>query len=681
MIKVTVDNKDIMVDEGITVLQACELAGKEIPRFCYHDRLSIAGNCRMCLVEVEKSLKPVASCAMPVTEGMVIRTDTSLVKKARNGVMEFLLINHPLDCPICDQGGECDLQDQAIGYGYKLSRYSEHKRAVKEKYMGPLVKTIMTRCIHCTRCIRFATEIAGVEELGAINRGENMEITTYLEKSMTSELSANVIDLCPVGALTSKPYEFKSRPWELSKTETIDVMDSMGANIRVDTLGEKVMRILPRVNDELNEEWISDKTRYACDGLSMQRLDQPYRKIDGILQPCTWDEAFSEIKNKVENIGNDELSAVIGDLVDTDTLFAFSELVNSLQIKHVDCFQNGGNLKINSRSDYLFNTSITGIEESDFVLLIGTNLRKEAPLINSRIRKNWLSNKKLGIALIGKQIDLTYPYEYLGNSPNALVDLLRGRSKIYERLINAKKPMLILGEGAIARKNGLEIHDTAKQIAEKFNMIQDNWNGFNFLPAGIARTSALDFGLYPKREESRISKILNSIEKGKIKCIFLLSADELSTELLKEKKDLFVIYQGSHGDSGARCADVILPGCAYTEKDSIYVNLEGRVQFAKRAAHPPGKAMIDWKIINNLSQYVGSDLGFNDVQDLRNQMTEKYQYLSQMDTLEKFNWIKTRPNLIEDSDPFEEIFDNFYLTNPIARASRTMIECSKLNKK
>ena len=681
MIKVTVDNKEITVDEGITILQACELAGKEIPRFCYHDRLSIAGNCRMCLVEVEKSLKPVASCAMPVAEGMIIRTDSSLVKKARNGVMEFLLINHPLDCPICDQGGECDLQDQAIGYGYKLSRYSEHKRAVKEKYMGPLVKTIMTRCIHCTRCIRFATEVAGVEELGAINRGEDMEITTYLEKSMTSELSANVIDLCPVGALTSKPYEFKSRPWELSKTETIDVMDSMGANIRVDTLGEKVMRILPRVNDELNEEWISDKTRYACDGLSMQRLDRPYRKIDGILQSCTWDEAFSEIKNKVKNISNDALSAVIGDLVDTDTLFAFSELVNSLQINHVDCFQNGGNLKVNSRSDYLFNTSIAGIEESDFVLLIGTNLRKEAPLINSRIRKNWLNNKKLGIALIGKQIDLTYPYEYLGNSPNALVDLLRGRSQIYERLINAKKPMLILGEGAIARKNGLEIHDTAKQIAEKFNMIQDNWNGFNFLPSGIARTSALDFGLYPKQEESRIGRILNSIEKGKIKLIFLLSADELSTELLKEKKDLFVIYQGSHGDSGAKCADVILPGCAYTEKDSIYVNLEGRVQFAKRAAHPPGKAMIDWEIINNLSKYVGSDLGFNNVEELRDQMTEKYQYLSQIDTLEKFNWIKTRPNLIEDNEPFEEIFDNFYLTNPIARVSRTMIECSKLHKK
>ena len=580
MPKLTIDDVEIEVPDGITVLQACELAGVEIPRFCYHERLSVAGNCRMCLVEVAPGPpKPAASCALPVGEGMTVKTNSPMVKKAREGVMEFLLINHPLDCPICDQGGECDLQDQAMGYGAGQSRYDENKRAVTDKYMGPLVKTQMTRCIHCTRCIRFATEVAGVEELGATGRGESMEVGTYIEKTLTSELSANIIDLCPVGALTSKPYAFTARPWELTKTETVDVMDAVGSNIRVDTRGSEVMRVLPINHDDVNEEWISDKTRYACDGLKRQRLDTPYVKRDGTLQPASWDEAFAAIAKKVKGKAGNRVAAIAGDLVDCESMLALKDLMTALGSPNIDCRQDGAKIG-GVRSGYVFNSSIAGIDEADAILLIGTNPRWEAPIINARIRKRFISGK-LKVGVVGPQVDLTYKTDYLGAGPQTLTEIANGSHAFCDVLKNAERPMLIVGQGALSRDDGAAVLAAARKVAEGCGLIKDGWNGFNVLHTAASRVGGLDLGLLPSDGGRDVAGILAGATAGDIEVVYLLGADEIDASSLGTA---FVIYQGHHGDAGAHRADVILPGAAYTEKNGTYVNTEGRVQRGWRCA-------------------------------------------------------------------------------------------------
>ena len=581
MPKVKVDGIEVEVESGTTVLQACEIAGKEIPRFCYHERLSIAGNCRMCLVEMEKSPKPVASCAMPVAEGQVIYTNTEMVKKAREGVMEFLLINHPLDCPICDQGGECDLQDQSVKYGGGSSRYDLNKRSVKEKYMGPLIKTQMNRCIHCTRCIRFAEEIAGVPDLGAINRGENMEITTFLEKTVDSELSANVIDLCPVGALTSKPYAFEARPWELTKTETIDVMDAVGSNIRVDTKGWEVKRILPRVNEDINEEWISDKTRYACDGLLTNRIDQPYIRKEGKLVQCSWDDAF--LKISLEFSKTKKIGGLIGGMTDLETIFSFKNLLSSIsESSFVDFRQKDFYLDPAHPSNYLFNTSIAGIDESDLVLLVGANPRLEATMINSRIRKNFVS-KKLEVFSIGNPGDQTYKVNFLGDNLNILKDIENEKSIFVERIKLAKKPIIIIGESVLNSKQGKYVLETSKSILKKYNAL----SGLNILHQNASSVGAIMLQAYNLSED-----VLNN------EILYLIGADEIEID----KKDKFIIYQGSHASKNTKLADVVLPGAAYTEKDGLYVNLEGRVQAGYKASFPPGNAKEDWKILRALQR-------------------------------------------------------------------------------
>jgi len=569
MPKVKVDGIEIEVENGISVLQACEIAGKEIPRFCYHERLSIAGNCRMCLVEMEKSPKPVASCAMPVAEGQVIYTNTEMVKKAREGVMEFLLINHPLDCPICDQGGECDLQDQSVKYGGGTSRYELNKRSVKEKYMGPLIKTQMNRCIHCTRCIRFAEEVAGVPELGSINRGENMEITTYLEKTLDSELSANVIDLCPVGALTSKPYAFEARPWELTKTETIDVMDAVGSNIRVDTKGWEVKRILPRVNEDINEEWISDKTRYACDGLLINRIDRPYIKKDGKLIECSWDEAFLKIKEEVSKTVN--VGGLVGGMVDLETIFALKDFLTKISgSASIDFRQKDFYIDPSHLSNNLFNTSIAGIDESDLILLVGANPRLEATIINSRIRKNFI-NKRTEIFTIGNPGDQTYKIISLGDNLKVLKDIENNNSIFSEKIKTSQKPMIVIGESVLNSKQGRFVLETSKSILKKNNSL----NGLNILHQSASSVGAIMLQAYTNTNEVLKNEIL-----------YLIGADEINIDT----KNKFIIYQGTHGSKNAKIADVILPGAAYTEKNGLYVNLEGRVQSAFKASFPPGNA-------------------------------------------------------------------------------------------
>jgi NADH-quinone oxidoreductase subunit G len=612
MPKLKIDGQEIEVPAGMTVLQACEMAGVEIPRFCYHERLSVAGNCRMCLVEMERSPKPIASCAMPVAEGMVIKTDTPTVKKARNGVMEFLLINHPLDCPICDQGGECDLQDQAMAYGFDRSRFRENKRAVTDKYLGPLVKTSMNRCIHCTRCVRFATEVAGVEELGAVGRGEHLEITTYVEKALSSELSANIIDLCPVGALTSKPYAFAARPWELSKTESIDVLDAVGSSIRVDTRGNEVMRILPRLNEAVNEEWISDKTRFACDGLRRQRLDRPYVWVDGKLQAATWPQAFTAIADRLRGVDGARIAAIAGDLADVESMLALKDLMTALGSPNLDCRQDGAAIDTRTRAGYLFNTTIAGIDQADACLLIGTNPRWEAPIINARLRKRWLTGK-FPVGVIGPKIDLTYKCEHLGAGPQTLQEVADGRHSFADALRNAKKPMLVLGMGALQRPDGAAILHLARRVAETFSMIQPDWNGFNLLHTAAARVGGLDIGFLPGRGGRDIAQIIDGIRKGAIDAVYLLGVDEIAGSHFG---NAFVIYQGHHGDAGAHRADVILPGAAYTEKDATYVNTEGRVQGTALAAFPPGDAREDWTIIRALSDVLGKRLPYDHISQL-----------------------------------------------------------------
>ncbi len=620
MPKLTIDGTVVEVEAGLTLLQACETIGVEIPRFCYHERLSIAGNCRMCLVAMEGSPKPIASCAMPAAEGMVIHTNTPEVHKMRKGVMEFLLINHPLDCPICDQGGECDLQDQAMFYGFDRGRFHENKRAVRDKYMGPLIKTIMTRCIHCTRCIRFATEIAGVPELGATGRGENMEVGTYVEKALTSELSGNMIDICPVGALTSKPYAFVARPWELSKTESVDVMDAVGSNIRVDARASEVLRVLPRLNDEINEEWISDKTRFACDGLRRQRLDRPYVRIDGKLQEVRWQDAFAAIAKRVKGLPGVKIAAIAGDLADCEAMVALKDLMAGLGSPHLDCRQDGAALACEPRSAYLFNTTIAGIEIASACLLIGTNPRREAPIINARLRKRYRSGN-FPVAVVGPAEDLTYAYEHLGNDPRLLQRIGSDDHPFAKVLRQGERPMLVLGQGALARPDGAAVLAAARRIADVCGVVRadSGWNGFNVLHTAAARVGGLDLGFVPGRGGRDLAGILAGAETGEIEVVYLLGADELPMARLGKA---FVIYQGHHGDAGAHRADVILPAAAYTEKNATYVNTEGRVQRAMRACYPPGEAREDWKILRALSDAVGCSLPFETLADVRARLRE-----------------------------------------------------------
>ena len=660
MPKVKVDGIEVEVEQGASVLQACELAGKEIPRFCYHERLSIAGNCRMCLVEMEKSPKPIASCAMPVAEGQVIYTNSDMVKKAREGVMEFLLINHPLDCPICDQGGECDLQDQSVQYGGRSSRYELNKRSVKEKYMGPLIKTQMNRCIHCTRCIRFAEEIAGVPDLGAINRGENMEITTFLEKTLDSELSANVIDLCPVGALTSKPYAFEARPWELTKTESIDVMDAVGSNIRIDTKGWEVKRVLPRVNDDINEEWISDKTRYACDGLLNNRIDQPYIRKNGKLVSATWDEAFQRIKQEFAKTVR--IGGLIGELVDLETIFALKNFLitfagsPSIDFRQTDFFINPSH-----PSNYLFNTSIANIDNADLILLVGANPRLEATIINARIRKNFVKNN-INIYSIGDPGDQTYKINILGDNLKILNEIENDKSIFSEKIKLSRNPIIIIGESVLNAKQGSYVLESTKRILKKFNAL----SGLNILHQKASSVGALMLQAFNLNEDVTKNEIL-----------YLIGADEIEID----KKDKFIIYQGSHASKNTKIADVVLPGAAYTEKDGLYVNLEGRVQSAFKASFPPGEAKEDWKILRALSEALGKPLKFNTLDQLRNKMFESYPQLSTIDQLPRNDLNKLSISNTLDILDSKVIFNSidYYQSNEIARSSKTMLNC-KLSK-
>ena len=675
MVRLTVNEQEIEVEEGTTVLQACEQLGIEIPVFCYHPKLSLAGNCRMCMVQMGKSAKPVASCCLPAAEGMVITTNTPMVEKARKGVLEFLLINHPLDCPICDQGGECDLQDITMGYGRGESRFSLNKRAVKDKNMGPLVKTFMTRCIQCTRCIRFAHEIAGAPELGTVGRGENMEITSYLDRAITSELSGNLIDICPVGALTSKPYAFRGRPWELAKTETIDVLDAVGSNIRVDSVGREVMRVLPRLNEDINEEWISDKTRFAYDGLKHQRLDQPYIRLEGVLAPVSWEEALSHISQNLKGLEGRQVAALAGDQSDCESMLVLKDLMASLGSPHIDCRQDGALWDAHFRGTYLFNTTIAGIEKADLVLLVATNPRHEAPLVNARIRKRYLRGN-LALGLIGAAVDLGYPCHLLGDTAKTLKEILDGRHNFCDALKAALNPVIIIGQAAMTRRDSLKILNLCQKIAEKYAFIREDWNGFNVLHTAAARVGGLDLGFVPGAGGFNTADILANAHEGRIKALYLLGADEVDLTGLSQT---FVVYQGHHGDAGAHAADVILPGAAYTEKDATYVNTEGRPQRAFRAVDPPGEAREDWRIIRALSQELGHPLPYNTLGAVRDRLAEVNPVFGAVDEILPAPWhmlpLKTHETLSQL--PFGVAIDNFYMTDPISRHSLTMAQCAQ----
>ncbi|MGZ6021986.1 MAG: NADH-quinone oxidoreductase subunit NuoG [Rhizomicrobium sp.] len=693
--KLIIDGKEIEADDNLTLLQACESAGGEIPRFCYHERLSVAGNCRMCLVEWVGAPKPQASCALQVRDifpnkdgtPAKINTNSPIARKAREGVMEFLLINHPLDCPICDQGGECDLQDQAMGYGRAaFNRYHENKRAVEDKNMGPLVKTVMTRCIQCTRCVRFATEIAGVPDLGATGRGEDLEITTYLERAFSSELSGNVVDLCPVGALTAKPYAFNARPWELRHTESIDVMDAQGCNIRVDTRGREVMRILPRLNEEVNEEWIGDKTRHACDGLARQRLDRPFIRKSGKLQPATWAEAFAAIAARIAATKPERMAAVVGDLAAAEEIKALKDLMGSLGVKNLDCRQDGAHVA-GQRQSYLFNTTIAGIEAADAILLVGVNPRWEAPVLNARIRKTWLSGN-VQIAGIGVPINQTYPLRDLGADVATLEQIADGGHEFAGVLRDAKRPMIIVGASAVARKDGAAILKLAAKIAADTGMIgpaggatEGGWNGFNILHTAASRVGAIDLGFVPGEGGRDVAAIVDGAQKGDIDFIYLLGADEFDVGHLGRA---FIVYQGSHGDAGAHNADVVLPGAAYTEKDGLYVNLEGRVQRARRATFPPGEAKEDWAILRALSDVIGKRLAYDNLDALRTAIAADAPHFARHGEAVPHggagatNWAAVGADTpLDTTVPLGSTMADFYLTNPIARASATMAICSR----
>ena len=673
MPKILINGKEIEFEKGMTVLQACELADVEIPRFCYHEKLSIAGNCRMCLVEMEKSPKPIASCAMPAAEGMNIKTNTTLVEKARKGVMEFLLANHPLDCPVCDQGGECDLQDQSLYYGVDKSRFLENKREVSEKYMGPLIKTQMTRCIHCTRCIRFATEIAGIPEIGAIGRGESMEITTYLEKSMESELSANVIDLCPVGALTSKPYAFEARPWELKKTESIDVMDAVGSNIRVDTYNWEVKRILPRLNNDINEEWISDKTRYSCDGLLKQRLDVPYIKKNNKLQKSSWDEAIEIIVNKIKEVQPHEIAGHIGDMINLESSVAFKKLFYNLDSDNLEFREK--KLYINSKDkiNYIFNSSINGIEDSDLILLVGTNPRHEATILNARIRKTFVQ-KKLPIYSIGDPGDLTYEYKVIGTKTDDIKKLINNESEISKKILSSKKPIIIIGESALELQSGKYIFEELKNYLMNNNVINEEWNALNILVQNASTVGLCDLKILSKQNENNFT-FFDKLSSNKFKFLYLLGSDNIEIK----KNNEFIVYQGSHGDRGAALADVVLPSAAYTEQNGLYSNLEGRVQECKKASYPIGDSLEDWKIFNLILRKLGKIDNLNNFETLRNEATNSIINFSQLNDLPKKIINKNEKiisNFISEEILIEKL--DYYYTNSISRASKTMSECRQI---
>lgn len=679
MTKLIIDGKEIEVLAEYTLLQACEAAGAEIPRFCYHERLSIAGNCRMCLVEVKGGPKPVASCAWgvrdcrpgPKGEPPEISTRSPMVKKAREGVMEFLLINHPLDCPICDQGGECDLQDQAMGYGVDTSRFAENKRAVEDKYLGALVKTSMNRCIQCTRCVRFAAEICGVPEMGATGRGEDMEITSFLETALTSELQGNLVDICPVGALTSKPYAFAARPWELGKTQSIDVMDAVGSAIRVDTRGREVMRILPRVNEAVNEEWISDKTRHIVDGLRTQRLDRPYIRDNGKLRAATWAEAFSAIAAKVA--GTKKIGAIAGDLAAVEEMFALKQLLASMGSANLATQSAGAFDAATGRASYIFNPTIAGIEQADALLIVGANPRKEAAVLNARIRKAWRTGA-LKVGVIGEKADLTYRYDYLGAGTDSLAELAAGKNAFADVLKNAKHPIVLVGAGVAARADGAAVLAAAAKLASDFGVIKDGWNGFAVLQTAASTVGALDIGFAPTSGSLSLAQMTSA---GSLDVLFSLGADDV-----KVADGTFVVYIGTHGDRGAHRADVILPGAAYTEKSGIFVNTEGRVQMAERAGFPPGDAREDWAVIRALSDVLGHKLPYDSLAALRQAIFKAAPHLMRIDQIEAGDAgaIKTLAGKggTVDKTPFKASVEDFYLTNPIARASAIMAECSRL---
>jgi len=681
MTKLIVDGREIDVPPEYTLLQACEVAGAEIPRFCFQERLSIAGNCRMCLIEVAGMPKPQASCAMGVKDlppnkdgsPKVLSTRSPMVRKAREGVMEFLLINHPLDCPICDQGGECDLQDQAMAYGVDHSRFRENKRAVEDKYLGALVKTSMNRCIQCTRCIRFATEVAGVPELGAIGRGEDMEITTYLEEAMVSELQGNVVDLCPVGALTSKPYAFAARPWELNKTESIDVMDALGSAIRIDTRGREVMRILPRTNDDVNEEWISDKTRHVVDGLRTQRLDQPYVRANGKLRPATWSEAFGAIAQKLARANPKRIGALVGDLAAIEEIFALKDLMTRLGVSNLDCRQDGSALDPKwGRASYLFNSTITGIDAADALLIVGSNPRREAAVLNARIRKRWRTARNFPIGLIGAKAPLTYTYDYLGAGPETLADV--GRHSFADVMRKAERPLVLVGAGAFARPDGAAIASLAAKAAIELGAVKEGWNGFSVLHHAAARVGALDLAFVPGAGGLTARQMAAS---GTLDVLFLLGVDEIDIA-----PGAFVIYIGTHGDRGAGRADVLLPGAAYPEKSATYVNTEGRVQMATRASFPPGDAREDWAILRALSDVLWKKLPYDSLAGLRQALYQAHPHFMRIGQiapgdaadLQKLAALGGTAN----KTPFHLSVADFYFTNPIARCSAVMAECSAI---
>ena len=676
MPKITINGKEIEFEKGMTVLQACELADVEIPRFCYHEKLSIAGNCRMCLVEMEKSPKPIASCAMPAAEGMNIKTNTSLVEKARKGVMEFLLANHPLDCPVCDQGGECDLQDQSLYYGVDKSRFVENKRDVKEKYMGPLIKTQMTRCIHCTRCVRFATEVAGVPEIGAIGRGENMEITTYLEKSMESELSANVIDLCPVGALTSKPYAFEARPWELKKTESIDVMDAVGSNIRVDTYNWEVKRILPRLNNEINEEWISDKTRYSCDGLLKQRLDVPFIKKENKLQKSSWDEAINLLVEKIQSFKPEEIAGHIGDMVNMETALGFKKLFKIFKSKNIEFREKNFYINPSEKMNYIFNSSISGIEESDLILLIGTNPRYEATILNARIRKAFVQ-RKVPIFSIGNPGDLTYDYNIIGSKTDDIKKIINNENDISKKILLAKKPIIIIGESALELKSGKYIFEELKKFLVNNNLINENWNALNILTQNASTVGLLDLKILPTEKEDN-SSFFNNLNNKKFKFLYLMASDNLDFK----KDNEFIVYQGSHGDRGAELADIILPSATYTEENGLYENLEGRLQECKKASYPIGEALENWKIFNQIIKRIGQQEELSNFDQLRKEVLSNIPNFSKINELPEYT--ETKNSNIEASFISEEVLIreiDYYYSNSISRSSKTMSECRQIRQK
>ena len=679
MSKIIIDGTEIDVPAEYTLLQACEAAGAEVPRFCFHERLSIAGNCRMCLVEVKGGPpKPTASCAMnvrdlrpgPNGEPPVVLTTSPMVKKAREGVMEFLLINHPLDCPICDQGGECDLQDQAMAYGVDTSRFAENKRAVEDKEIGPLVKTTMTRCIQCTRCVRFSTEVAGVTDLGLTGRGEDVEITSYLEAAMTSELQGNIIDLCPVGALTSKPYEFKARPWELTKTESVDVMDATGAAIRVDSRGSEVMRILPRLNEAVNEEWISDKTRFIFDGLKTQRLDRPFIRVNGKLQPASWQEAFAAISDKVKATMPARIGALAGQLAAVEDMFALKSLMDSLGVSNIDARFPGSPLHPkHGRASYVFNSTIAGIEDADAIIIIGSNPRLESPVLNARIRKRYVRGDVF-IGVVGEQADLTYPYEYLGAGPDSFA------KSVEKALTGKQKPIFVIGQGALNRADGAAVLSMVAEAARKLGVVKDGWNGFNVLHTEAALVGALDLGFVPGEGGLDTAAMLKS---GALDVLFLLGVDEVVVP-----EGAFVVYQGTHGDAGAHRADVILPGAAFTEKSGLYVNTEGRVQMTNRASFPPGEAREDWAILRALSAVLGNALPFDTLAQLRKSLFAAHPHFAAINGIAAsdagaINVLAGLGGKV-GKDAFHSPVTDFYLTNPIARASKTMAACSALAK-